>query len=173
MHVPFRRILAPVEATAAAAIFPSIFPNSVEVGPFHFLRPWWLLAAVPCLLLYWMIARRQDVGRAWRKVVAGHLLKHLLQGESRRSLWGPKNLMLCTWLLSVLSLAGPTWRREPSPFADDEAALVIAMEVTPTMLAQDVQPSRLKRSVLKIHDLLAARPGVRAALVAYAGALTS
>jgi Ca-activated chloride channel homolog len=53
--------------------------------------------------------------------------------------------------------------------ADDEAALVIVIAVTPTMLAQDIQPSRLERAAQKIHDLLAHRPGTRTALVAYPG----
>ena len=72
-------------------------------------------------------------------------------------------------VLICLALAGPTWQREPAPFADDTAALVIVVEVTPTMLAQDVQPSRLERAALKIHDLLALRRGSVTALVAYAG----
>jgi Ca-activated chloride channel homolog len=76
---------------------------------------------------------------------------------------------LPSWLLATVALSGPTWQREPAPFADDEAALVIAVEVTPTMLAQDIQPSRLARAAQKIHDLLAQRPGTRTALVAYAG----
>src|SRR5690606_12675486 len=42
-------------------------------------------------------------------------------------------------------------------------------KVTPDMLADDVQPSRLARSVQKIHDLLAARGAANTALVAYSG----
>jgi MoxR-like ATPase len=51
----------------------------------------------------------------------------------------------------------------------DEAALVIVLAVTPTMLARDIQPSRLERTAQKLHDLLGQRPGTRTALVAYAG----
>jgi Ca-activated chloride channel family protein len=46
---------------------------------------------------------------------------------------------------------------------------VIVLKVTPTMLAEDIQPSRLKRSVHKIRDLLALRKGMNTGLVAYAG----
>jgi Ca-activated chloride channel family protein len=72
-------------------------------------------------------------------------------------------------VLATVAIAGPAWVREPAPFADDSAALVIAVEVTPTMLAQDVQPSRLERAAQKIRDLLARRKGAATALVAYAG----
>jgi len=103
------------------------------------------------------------------RIAEDHLLPHLLaEGGPRRRLQ-PHHLLLPIWLLAILSLSGPTWQREPAPFADDEAALVIALEVTPTMLAQDVQPSRLERAAQKIRDLLAERPGIRTALVAYAG----
>ena len=41
-------------------------------------------------------------------------------------------------MIAIIALAGPTWRREPAPFTADAAALVIAIEVTPTMNAQDI-----------------------------------
>jgi Ca-activated chloride channel homolog len=120
-------------------------------------------------VLVWMICRHRDAAWPWRGVIEDHLLLHLLaEGGPRRRLQ-PVHLLLLLWLLAILSLSGPTWQREPVPFADDEAALVIALEVTPTMLAQDVQPSRLERAAQKIRDLLAERPGIRTALVAYAG----
>jgi Mg-chelatase subunit ChlD len=155
---------AAVPARLAAAL-----PVVTGLSQFRFLRPWWLLALLPVLWLVWMIRRHQDAARPWRGVIDDHLLPHLLaEGESRRRLQ-PVHVLLPTWLLATLALSGPAWQREPAPFADDEAALVIAIEVTPTMLAQDIQPSRLARASQKVHDLLAQRTGTRTALVAYAG----
>ncbi len=139
------------------------------IGAFHFLRPWWLLALIPAATLVWTILRRQSADRPWRGIVSPRLLPYLLSGESRRSRFGPVQLLGLCWLLSVLALAGPAWRREPSPFAEDTAALAIVVKVTPSMLAEDVQPNRLARSVQKIHDLLALRSGARTALIAYSG----
>ena len=73
------------------------------------------------------------------------------------------------WSIGIIALAGPSWQKEPSPFTEDSAGLVIALKVSPTMLAQDIQPSRLERATQKIHDLLELRPGARTALIAYAG----
>ena len=56
--------------------------------------------------------------------------------------------------MTVVALAGPAWQREPAPFADDTAVLAIVLKVTPSMLTEDIQPTRLSRSVQKIHDLL-------------------
>jgi Ca-activated chloride channel family protein len=58
---------------------------------------------------------------------------------------------------------------QPSPFSEDQAAMFIVLKVTPDMQAQDIQPSRLQRSVLKIHDLLALKKDIRTGLIAYAG----
>lgn len=163
-----RRIRLPAIDTEPAAIA-ALFPVAAGLSQFHFLRPWWWLALVPVLWLVWMIHRHQDAARPWRGVIADNLLPHLLsEGENRRRLQ-PVHLLLPLWLLATLALSGPTWQREPAPFAYDEAALVIAIAVTPTMLAQDIQPSRLERAAQKIHDLLAHRPGTRTALIAYAG----
>jgi Ca-activated chloride channel family protein len=135
----------------------------------HFLRPWWLLALVPVLLLVWVIRRQQDAARSWRGLVAPHLLPYLLTGGEPQRRLQPAHLLLVVWLLTTLAVAGPAWRHEPAPFAEDTAALVLAIKVTPTMLAQDIQPSRLARAAQKIRDLLAQRPGTQTALVAYAG----
>jgi Ca-activated chloride channel family protein len=66
-------------------------------------------------------------------------------------------------------VSGPTWKKEPTPMTEDQSALFIVLKVTPEMLAQDVQPSRLQRSAQKIGELLALRPGSRSGLIAYAG----
>lgn len=136
---------------------------------FHFLRPWWLLALVPALMVAWAVFRSADVSGAWRGIVSERLLPYLVRGGGEAGNAWPTRVLLASWLIAVLVLAGPSWRREPSPFADEVAALAVVIEVTPSMVTEDVPPSRLVRSVEKIHDLLAARGRSKAALVAYAG----
>ncbi len=136
---------------------------------FHFLRPWWLLALVPAALLLWLIWRAADSNRQWRKVIAPHLLPHLVGNREQASRLRPFGLLVPIWLLSILALAGPAWEKESSPFSTDSAALVIVFNSSKTMLAQDIQPSRLQRAVHKIGDLLDRRQGTRTALISYAG----
>jgi Ca-activated chloride channel family protein len=139
------------------------------MADFHFLRPWWLLAVLPAALLAWRVWVAEDTGRAWRKLVAPHLLPHLLTGRDQRRWLRPATVLLAGWVLAVVALAGPAWEREPAPFADDTAALVVVLKVTPSMQSQDVQPNRLARAAEKVRDLLALRPGAKTALFAYAG----
>jgi Ca-activated chloride channel homolog len=136
---------------------------------FHFLRPWWLMALLPAALILFNFVRLRDPINRWRGIVAPHLLPHLLIRHGDRRHGGPLVLLGIVWALCTIALAGPTWRREPTPFADDTAALVILLKVTPSMRIADIQPDRLARSVQKIRDLLARRPGAKAALIAYSG----
>ena len=139
------------------------------IGDFHFLRPWWLLALIPSLLLAWAIYRRSEASTPWKGIVADHLLPYLVRGRTSERRIGPLLLLLCGWIVSVIILSGPSWKREPSPFADDFAAVAIVVKVTPSMETEDIAPNRLARSVQKVHDLLAARGAAKAGLVAYAG----
>jgi len=137
---------------------------------FHFLRPAWLLLLLPAALVTWSVMRRQDPMRGWKSVIAPRLLEHLaIRKEERRSRFRPVILLGVIWLLGILAAAGPSWEKEPTPFTEDQAALVIVLKVTPGMLAGDIQPSRLQRAVQKIGDLLALRPGTKTGLIAYAG----
>jgi Ca-activated chloride channel family protein len=136
---------------------------------FHFLRPFWLLAALPALGIWYGLWRQQDRAASWLQVVDKHLLEHLLVGESARRRLRPVQLLLLVWIVSTLALAGPAWRLEPSPFADDEAGLVVLLKVSGTMQASDVQPSRLDRAKLKLRDLLGLRAGASTGLIVYSG----
>lgn len=136
---------------------------------FHFLRPWWLLALLPALLLLVLIVRRDRVDLQWGKVIAPHLLSHLVVAPQRS--WGirPVYLVGTGLMLGIVALAGPSWRRELPPFVEDKAALMIALDLSTSMSRSDVAPTRLERAKQKIRDLLAARAGARTGLIAYAG----
>ena len=141
-----------------------------SIGQFHFLRPAWLLLLIPAAFLVWSVYQRSDSLRAWKKVISPHLLEHLLTREdSETRHWRPVYMLGVAWLLGITALAGPSWQMQASPFSEDQSALFIIIKVTPEMLAQDIQPSRLQRSVMKIHDLLELKSDVRTGLIAYAG----
>lgn len=136
---------------------------------FHFLRPWWLLVCVPAVLLVWTVQRRGDVRRRWRKTIAPHLLDALMIGERHRVTWRPVHLVALLLVLGAVALAGPSWKQERPPFLDDRAPLAIAVDLSRSMDAEDVTPTRLERTKLKIKALLKRRDGGRTSLYAYAG----
>ncbi|MDM9646784.1 VWA domain-containing protein [Rhizobium sp. S163] len=139
------------------------------IADFHFLRPWWLVALVLPPILVWMASRAGDIRDRWKAMIAPHLLDSLVIEPDRGNRLAPAFALAVVLALSVVGVAGPTWRREPPPFVSDTASLVIAVDLSPTMDAKDVSPSRIERAKLKIHDILTARSGARTAVIAYAG----
>lgn len=136
---------------------------------FHFLRPGWLLAILPALALAVLWARRRRAGSPWRKAVAPELLAVLLESrQNRAGRWAPWTVALAL-LLGALGLAGPTWQRLPEPVEQRNDGLVILLDLSLSMYAQDLPPSRLTRAQHKIADVLRRRNEGFTALVAYAG----
>ena len=133
----------------------------------HFLRPWLFVLLVPAAGLIGYALRNRESRYGMQTLIAGHLLDHLLIGRGQQHRRFPLYLLAAFWAIGIVAVSGPTWKKEPSPFAQDTAGLVIVLKVTPSMMARDIQPSRLTRATQKIHDLLKRRPGAKTALIAY------
>jgi Ca-activated chloride channel family protein len=140
-----------------------------DFSNFHFLRPMWFLALVPGIGLWILMLRERTTAWRWRTVVAPHLLGHLIRHPGKRSWTRPTLFAVPGLVVSILALAGPSWERQKTPFVQDEAPLVVALDLSQSMDAVDVQPTRLQRAQQKIRDLLLLRPGARTGLIAYAG----
>lgn len=138
------------------------------LGDFHFIRPGWLALAPIVLAIWWLARRSQDPLRGWRAVMAPELLQALTLGKSNRNQW--RGLLLAAaWLLAVVSVAGPTWRPEPSPFSDDPVPVMLILKANETMNQSDLMPSRMERARLKVEDFASERKGQPLGLVTYAG----
>lgn len=135
----------------------------------HFLRPEWLFLLPAAAALLWLARRRGDARKRWSGTIAPHLLDALL--VERRSGAGirPVHLTAAVIALAGIAASGPTWERERPPFVEDKAPLAIAIDLSETMDAIDVSPTRLERAKLKVRDLLDRREGARTAIFAYAG----
>ncbi|MEE2651917.1 MAG: VWA domain-containing protein [Pseudomonadota bacterium] len=134
----------------------------------HWLRPEWVWSALPILLCLWLHLRQQRSAQQWQKFIDPGLLPHLLeqpQGGYSRRLWP----VFLAGLLCWLALMGPSWQRLPSPVLEDRGGLAIVLDLSPSMLAEDLQPSRLQRAKYAIRDLLALRADGQTGLVASAG----
>jgi Ca-activated chloride channel homolog len=140
-----------------------------DFSNFHFLRPMWFWALIPGFGLLILLLIEQSNILRWQTVIAPHLLKNLVRHPKQRPWIRPTAIALPSLILSILTLAGPAWERQKTPFVQDEAPLVVALDLSQSMNAIDVQPTRLERAKQKIRDLLAVRRGARTGLIAYAG----
>jgi Ca-activated chloride channel family protein len=140
----------------------------LSVAEFHFLRPLWLLALPIGLLLIWRLFGGKRVQGSWRAVVDVSLQPFVLalpEKLSERRL--PLLLAAAVWIAGSLALAGPTYQRLPVPAFRSGEALVVALDLSRSMDAGDVVPSRLARAKLKLLSLLERRASGQTALVVF------
>jgi Ca-activated chloride channel family protein len=135
----------------------------------HFLRPYWLLAMLPLLVLVGLMVQARIGSRSWEMVCDAALLPHVLTGARARRRRLSVILTAIGGLLSILALAGPVWERLPQPVFTRTSSLVLALDLSRSMDAADVSPSRLLRARYKVADILKARTEGQTALLVYAG----
>lgn len=138
------------------------------LADFHFLRPLWLWALLPLAAAAWLLLRQRLGSSAWRRTVDPQLLPWLVESSWRRTGRTLLATVLAAWALAVIALAGPTWQQQPQPVTRSGDALVIVLDMTLSMYAEDLTPSRIVRARLKIEDILADRGDGQTALVVYA-----
>ena len=134
---------------------------------FHFLRPEWLLTLPFIAMIIWLLMRRQLVPGSWQAIIEPALAPFVLSTGQSKNLNYRWWLMLVGALLAALALAGPSWNRVEQPVFRSEQAVVIALDLSRSMDAQDLTPSRLSRARLKILDILQRRRSGQTALVVY------
>ncbi|WP_130931252.1 VWA domain-containing protein [Pseudomonas sp. Sample_24] len=141
----------------------------INLGDLHFLRPLWLLLLPFAALMPWLWRRSRDMQRRLRSNIAEHLLPHLLITPQDQQWLRPVHLVSAMLMLGAVAAAGPTWEQDRPDFLENRAPLIIAVDLSPSMDANDVQPTRLEAAKHKLDDLIQRRAGARNALIAYAG----
>ena len=98
-----------------------------------------------------------------------HLLPHILVGGDHRQSRSPYVLLAIAWTFCLLALAGPAWSKLPQPVFRAQSALVLVLDLSRSMDAEDVKPSRLTRAKHKVLDILKRRQEGQTALVVFSG----
>lgn len=145
----------------------------MDLSQLHFACPWclWIGAAIPLVwVLYFIFYQTNKPGHQLEKFIDSHLLPYLLVNRSaqKSSLWKSLLMWSFVWAFLTLALAGPRWSyREMEVYSRDQS-LVILLDLSESMNATDVKPSRIVRAKQKIEDLLNLAKGVKIGLVAFA-----
>ena len=134
----------------------------------HFLRPGWLLAILPLVGLIVFLYRRTLIDNSWHRVCDAALLPFILETRTGKRRKGSITLIAWCGLCLILALAGPAWERLPTPLTRAVSSLVIVVDLSRSMDAGDLVPSRIDRARYKIADLLRLREEGQTALVIYA-----
>ena len=139
------------------------------MAEFHFLRPVWLIALPVGAWLIWKLTRGGGSLGRWRALVDEALRPYVLTGPDlalRQHRWLVSGA-IAAWALATLALAGPTWERLPVPAFRSSEALVVALDLSRSMDAGDLEPNRLERAKLKLLALLERRDTGQTGLVVF------
>jgi len=142
------------------------------IDTFHFLRPWWFLGLLPVVAVIGFYTWRKRNAGNWETIINPELLPFLLQGsEGKHALSGPwlVAFMISAWIFCCLALAGPAWQQLPQPVHKQDSALVVVLDLSPSMLAEDISPNRLVRARYKLIDILTRRTEGVVGLIVYGG----
>ncbi|MGK0298422.1 MAG: Ca-activated chloride channel family protein [Gammaproteobacteria bacterium] len=136
---------------------------------FLFLRPYWMLAFIPLIAMLFIMVKRKLRSRKWESLCDKELLPYILIGDEPVSKRTSAILLGLTGALLILSLAGPVWEKLPQPVFSTQSALIIALDLSRSMNATDILPSRIDRARFKVTDILQKRGEGETALLVYAG----
>ena len=136
---------------------------------FQFLRPGWLVLIIPGCWLVFRLHQRWKQRTDWSGVVEPHLLELLLvEARGIRRTWIPWMLSLML-ILVLTAMAGPVLEKRSVPVLKKNLAKVLVLDVSHSMLAEDLRPNRIERAKFKLRDLLNRIDEGETALIAYAG----
>lgn len=136
---------------------------------FHFLRPYWLIILIAIVYIIRAFTLRDDSLAQWRSLMSADVINSLTVDGNNTHWLSPQKMSLIIGIPLCIVLMGPTWQQQPSPFSENNAPLIIALDVSTTMEQSDVQPSRLLRAKQKIIELLELRGDSKTALIAFSG----
>ena len=139
------------------------------ISEFHFLRPLWLLAVPLVWWMVFMLRKKWWQKGDWDREVDSHLLEFLATSPSQHKRKLLPWVMCLAGTLLLLSLAGPAWQKKPQPLIKKSQARVLVLDLSFSMLATDVKPTRIDRVRFKLEDLLNNFSEGETALVGYAG----
>ena len=135
---------------------------------FHFIRPLWLIAIIALIFTLYLLKKYRINQSGWHQLLPAHLAKVLVDGSTKAqslSLTVP----FIIGLLTIISLAGPTWKKLPQPVYQLARGSVMIMDMSYSMYATDISPNRLTRARYKAIDLLDQLNEGEIGLIAYAG----
>lgn len=140
-----------------------------ELLGFTLLRPWWLLALLPAAILLVQLHRHGWQHSDWEQLLPRPLHQWLL----RRQAGGSRGLRFAalglTWTLVIVALAGPAVETGAESRRVDDNALVVVLDLSRNMLANDLPPDRMERARLKIRSLIQDYGDSQLSLIVYAG----
>lgn len=132
----------------------------------------WLLFLAPLVLVpayVWCFWRK---ARTLRILASNEMLGKINNTVSLKKQMFKAGLLIAAFASIVVALTEPKWNPQPQQIKRKGRDVVILLDTSKSMLAEDVTPNRLERSRIAISDLLEVLQGDRIAIITFAGVAT-
>ena len=132
----------------------------------------WLLFLVPLVLVpayVWCFWRK---ARTLRVLASHEMLAKINNSVSLRKQMFKALLLIAAFASVVVALTEPKWNPQPQQIRRRGRDVVILLDTSRSMLAEDITPNRLERSKIAISDLLEVLRGDRIGIITFAGNAT-
>ena len=134
----------------------------------HFIRADWFYAFIPLFLFLYFSYKTRLNNKNWLGVIDQQLLPFVLSSTANKRRRYPLLLVFIACSLCITALAGPVYKKLPQPVYREQSSLVVLLDLSQSMNATDIKPSRLSRAKLELLDLLKTRKAGQTALIVYA-----
>jgi Ca-activated chloride channel family protein len=137
----------------------------MHLGNVNMLLLLWLLPAVILLFVYAAWRR----GRATRLFIDTGLLDKISMSVNPAGRRAKSALLVVALAFLIFSLARPAWNPKPKTVQRRGRDIVFVLDVSRSMIAEDLVPNRLGKAKFAIMDMIDRLEGDRVALVVFAG----
>ena len=143
------------------------------MSDFRFANPNWIhaiwLVAALVVLLFWLDWRRGDV---LSRLLSATMQSRLVQKLSPTRRWLSIALLGMAAISLVIALMRPQWGLTYQEMPRVGAQIMVCLDVSKSMLAEDTAPNRLERAKVELTDLLSYLQGDQVGLIGFAGRAT-
>jgi len=136
---------------------------------FHFFRPEWLLGVLAAPLVSWTVFKALNRLDPWMRACDMKLLVHLREDPKSRTSLIPFVLTAVIGSLCAFALAGPTWDSTNASIHRTMRARVVALDLSLSMNARDVAPSRIDVARAKAVEVFRRTTDDQVGVVVFAG----
>lgn len=133
----------------------------------HFINPWFFTALIVLLPAVFYVWKKSTAQKTWHDYCDAHLLPHVVSEHTQRRSFGWALLLALFFIASTIALTSPSWQLASAPVYRKAIARVIVLDLSNSMLANDIPPTRLQRAKYKIVDLLRAINEGQTAMVVF------
>jgi len=121
----------------------------MDFSHFQFAQPVWLwgLLAIPLVALLYALFYRAEGAKLLERFADRHLLPHLVKSGNAtgRTVRASLVIWVMAWVFGILAMAGPRWNYAEVRTFSGTRNLVIVLDLSQSMNATDVKPSRIAR----------------------------